>query len=919
MSRPSGPFADITCLKPWALAEAVQGCNGPIAKRLCRQPNNHGRSQPSRYSPQHREQLTSLEELWHNAAFTPTPQQREAILHTDGPLYLPAGPGSGKTRVLLWRTLNLIVFHGIKPDEIYLSTFTEKAALQLREGLRTLLAGVTARTGVPYDTARMYVGTVHSLCNRLLLDRRLNADRARGRAPALLDELDQYLWLARTRAWRELTTEAGFDENSATSEINAFFGNAYNGSGSLSKHAAVTACLSLFNRLSEECIDPADAAARTSDGTLQKLLVMYAGYRRRLETEGATPLSDLSLLQQHAVALAERSPFAPKLFRHVIVDEYQDTNYVQERLFFRLASEHGNLCVVGDDDQALYRFRGATVENFVEFPARCQERLANAPRTSPLTRNYRSRQRIVELYGKFIDQCDWAKRPPATGFYRVADKEIVANSLDAGVSVVATTPASPDAACAEIAALVRRLIDEGKVENANQIAFLYPSLKSPHVARMMGALEAVGLRPYAPRAGRFLEGPEATDVLGLFTLVFGRPQRGAFPGQDYKEFHDWLDAAARRGHDLIESDPRLARFVEDRQRDLETAKADYAILERVVTARGWTPKMPFDVKHMKRVLYDAPGLSDRGRRAIASRYFETLLRRREEEGRPHPIEYVMKRATSIDWSVLDLFWRLCGFDHLRAIFDAAQRPQDPDEGPLANLSLLTQYLSRFMERRAPIVTGELLQEDGFVRLFFASYLFAIFRRGESEYEDAEDPFPKGRIPFLTVHQSKGLEFPVVVLGNARKDDKGPQLVEQVVRPLLNREGEPLDRLSGFDIMRMFYVALSRAKNLLVIAHYKGQGQKMHSAFKTLLDANFPRIPNLDVASLPPATIDEKATPRSYSYTSDYLHYLRCPRQYMVFRQFDFVPSRSQTMLFGTLVHRTLDDLHQWLIARRVEA
>jgi DNA helicase-2/ATP-dependent DNA helicase PcrA len=214
------------------------------------------------------------------------------------------------------------------------------------------------------------------------------------------------------------------------------------------------------------------------------------------------------------------------------------------------------------------------------------------------------------------------------------------------------------------------------------------------------------------------------------------------------------------------------------------------------------------------------------------------------------------------------------------------------------------------------VTGELLQDDGFVRLFFASYLFAVFRRGESEYEDAEDPFPKGRIPFLTIHQSKGLEFPVVVLGNPRKDDKGPQFVEKVVRSLLDREGEPLDRLSGFDIMRMFYVALSRAKNLLVIAHYKGQGQSMHSAFKALLDSQFPRIPDLDLDTVPAATIDDNATPRSYSYTADYLHYLRCPRQYMVFREFDFVPSRSQTMLFGTLVHRTLDDLHQWLIARR---
>ena len=111
--------------------------------------------------------VTHIETLWSEADFTPNKSQRKAILHTDGPLFLTAGPGSGKTRVLLWRTVNLIAFHDVRPEEIFLSTFTEKAAFQLREGLRTLLGLVTNFNNTPYDLSKMYVGTVHSpLCQR---------------------------------------------------------------------------------------------------------------------------------------------------------------------------------------------------------------------------------------------------------------------------------------------------------------------------------------------------------------------------------------------------------------------------------------------------------------------------------------------------------------------------------------------------------------------------------------------------------------------------------------------------------------------------------------------------------------------------------------------------------------------------------
>lgn len=329
-----------------------------------------------------------IETLWHRADFKPNPQQREAILHIDGPLFLTAGPGSGKTRVLLWRTLNIIVFHDVPADEVFLGTFTEKAALQLRQGLTAYLSAATRFTGRAYDISRMPIGTVHSICRRIMSDRRFSRGRMRPGNVALLDDLDQYFIVL--EHWDQLLEAAGFDR-----EGNETISQYLTGRRSKSRHGAVAAAIALFNRFSEECLDAHQVVRLARDPVLKQLLRMYAAYRK-LE------LTDLSLLQQAALEHCRSCDGTSHVLRHVIVDEYQDTNHVQESLFFHLANGHQNLCVVGDDDQALYRFRGSTVENLVEFEDRCLEKLGRLPRTINLGTNYRSRHAIVEFYKKFI-------------------------------------------------------------------------------------------------------------------------------------------------------------------------------------------------------------------------------------------------------------------------------------------------------------------------------------------------------------------------------------------------------------------------------------------------------------------------------------------------------------------------------------
>ncbi|MBM4388697.1 MAG: UvrD-helicase domain-containing protein, partial [Deltaproteobacteria bacterium] len=345
--------------------------------------------------------IPTLEELWKIVGFDPNKQQRAAIRHVNGPLFLKAGPGSGKTKVLLWRTLHLIVHHDVCPDDIFLATFTEKAALQLKEGLRALIEYATRVTKQPVDLSGMYVGTIHSLCQRIIKDRRFSPSRRRPKSPVLLDELDQYLFLYDSRRWKEMTSEAGW--KNANNEINEYF----NGWLSVSRHRAVSACISLFNRLSEECIDPSIISGPRNDRTLKKLIKLCAEYRNALLREEPA-LTDFALLQQAALDMLKEmdrrsaKPRAGSVFKHVIIDEYQDTNTIQEKLIFKLSSGSKNLCVVGDDDQALYRFRGATVENLVEFPNRCRSYLGRAPREIALVTNYRSRKKIVDFYSDFI-------------------------------------------------------------------------------------------------------------------------------------------------------------------------------------------------------------------------------------------------------------------------------------------------------------------------------------------------------------------------------------------------------------------------------------------------------------------------------------------------------------------------------------
>ena len=312
-----------------------------------------------------------------------------------------------------------------------------------------------------------------------------------------------------------------------------------------------------------------------------------------------------------------------------------------------------------------------------------------------------------------------------------------------------------------------------------------------------------------------------------------------------------------------------------------------------------------------------PKLDDNVKRVLLGKNLNDFLTKKNNEGKPMSVGYVLSRVTALDWTLLDLFYQLNTFNWFVEKYDKAEKGEE--DSALYNFGLITKYLAKYMEMNNPIISGKNFQENAMGKNLFNSYLYTLYRLGETEYEDADDPFPKGCVPFLTVHQSKGLEFPVVVLASCRHNNRQARPLDVLVRKMfieqnkLPEMAEPLDKMNEYDTMRMFYVALSRAKNVLIMAQFKGQGQSTYHALDHLFnEKQFANCSQLHVNELP--TSDDKSDRMAhvYTYTGDYLPYKNCPRNYMVFHKYEFVPSRSQTMFFGSLVHQSIEDLQNFI-------
>ena len=394
--------------------------------------------------------------------------QREAVQHTEGPLLVVAGAGSGKTRVLTHRVAHLVHDLKVRPNEILAITFTNKAAGEMRERLERML-GATARA--------IWILTFHAACGRML---RREAERLGYRSTfSIYDDQDQ------VRLVKACLEELGKDP----------------------KRFSPRGIHSQISRAKNELVSPEDYLARVASFWDQTVAEVYELYQRRLHASNAVDFDDMLML---TVQVFERFPEAlarwQKSFRYILVDEYQDTNHAQYRLLQLLGAEHGNVCAVGDQDQSVYGFRGADIRNITEFET-------DFPGTHVVTleQNYRSTNSILRAANAVIEHN--TERKPKHLFSDLGEGE--------PVRVVELEDEHSEARF--VAAEIAGLIDHGL--SASEIAVFYRTNAQSRV------LEDVLVRqdvPYQVIGGpRFYERAEIRDATAYLTVLVNPSDAGS--------------------------------------------------------------------------------------------------------------------------------------------------------------------------------------------------------------------------------------------------------------------------------------------------------------------------------------------------------------------------------------------------------
>lgn len=621
--------------------------------------------------------------------------QREAVTHDGGPLLVLAGAGSGKTRVLTHRLAHLVRDRGVSPYAVLAITFTNKAADELVERVAELVGDRVV--GVDRDASGrvrrrrwggMWVSTFHSACARIL---RAEASRL-GYPPAftIYDAADAGRLVAQVCSDQDLD----------------------------SQRTPPKAVAAEISRAKNELIDFDTYKQRAEDAFQRAVADVYREYAARLHRAGAFDFDDLLVKTVELLWLFDdvRERYRAQ-FAHVLVDEWQDTNRAQYELVRIIAEAHRNVCVVGDDAQSIYRFRGADIRNILEF----ERDFPDATRIT-LDRNYRSTQTVLDAANAVIAHNS-----------EQIDKRLWTD-VGWGPAVTRYSAEHESDEAAFIVTELERLVDAGEARHGD-IAVFY---RTNAQARVLEELLVRLGTPYQVIGGtRFYERAEIKDVLAYLRLlvnpaddvsarrVINTPRRGI--GAKSLEA---LDRFAAREEIPLLAACRRAEENHQLGRRAQGAVADFvAVLDRLGAAAG-----------------EGVGLAE----------------------------------------LVDMVGERTGYhEQLRA-----ERSVEA-QGRLENLQELAAVAEEY----------QALHPDADV----AGFLERVALVSDSDQRDDHDGAGGGRVTLMTIHNAKGLEFPVVFVAG----------LEEGVFPHHRSLGEPEEMAEE---RRLCYVAMTRAMQRLYVTH-----------------------------------------------------------------------------------------------------
>lgn len=751
--------------------------------------------------------------------------QQQIAQQTEGPVLVIAGPGSGKTKTLVDRVVNLVK-KGISPEAIMVGTFTEKAAKELI----TRISNQLLSEGKQVNLHEMYIGTLHSIFLRFLEEHR-EYTRLK-RSYRLFDQFEQVFTIFRH-----------IKEFMAIDEIKDLIGD-----HRVSYWIKARSIAEKVNIVSEEILD-VDKLEDSECENVRGLAKCYRLYAGILEEENALDFSSIQLATYQL--LTEHPEVLEKIqdkVRYFMVDEYQDTNTIQERILLLLSSCNHNLCVVGDDDQGLYRFRGATIRNILEFDKNYEK---DECKVFFLQKNYRSHPDIINFYNRWMKNQQWTVEGETFRF----DKEIVPrDDVFPDTPSVLRISAENDTGeyHAEVLRFIHYLVQEHIITDYNQIAFLYRSVKSEKAKALAEYLEENGIKVFSPRSDMFFEREEIKLILGCLVTIFPQVEGLFEPGSTT------LGLCMQWGEQFINT--------------LQSAPIENRELIRWVLAM--------------------------------QKAHETLTR-------------------STNYGFASLVYQMFQFPLFARFLQVDLEANKTDLRAAYNIGTLTNLVSKFEYlNNVTIFTPKNI--DTVLKNFFNYYLRFLVQGGMSEFEDFDETLPSGCVSFMTIHQSKGLEFPVTIVGsmNAVPAKSYTDLDEILQREYYHKPiYEPLDQTKYFDFARLYYTAFSRAQNLLLLTGCESNtGRKTPSAYFEGYWRNLPkwRDSRVDLHKVKLADGKSVNIKHEYSFTSHILLYENCPRQYKFYKELQFVEERKGSTLGGSLLHQTIEDIHKAVLRGETE-